>query len=48
MTITELAKKFGITGLIQYEESDKAIRFIKDGVMYIYKKDTKETLKIKL
>ena len=48
MTITEHHKKVRITGLIQYEESDKAIRFTKDGVMYIYKKDTKETLKIKL
>ena len=48
MTVEELAKKYNITGLIQYEESDKAIRFIKDGTMYIYKKDTKETLRIKL
>ena len=48
MTVEELAKKYGIKGLIQYEECEKAIRFVKDGVMYIYKKDTKETLRIHL
>ena len=48
MTVEELAKKYNITGIIHYEESDKNIRFTKDGTMYIYKKDTKETLKIKL
>ncbi len=48
MTVQELAKKYGLTGIIHYEESDKYLRIIKNNTMYIYKKETKETLRIHL
>lgn len=47
MTIEKLCEMLGIKGLITYTESDKYLSVRKDGILYIYNKETGKLLETK-